>query len=328
VRFASSFVLVLLGLAGAVALAAAPTLTAIAPTSGEAGGTVTLTGEGLGKAAAVTFGKTAAAFKVTDDKTISVTVPAGATSGTISVTTPEGTATSAATFCLSRKNAKDGAEMLYVPAGEFTMGAGKTEHKVTLDGFWMYKTPVTVAQYKKFCADTGRKMPNEPQYKWRDTDPMTVVKWDDAAEYAKWAGVSLPTEAQWEKAARGTDGRRYPWGNTWDPSKCINSAKIQQNGPSPVGSCPGGESPYGLVDMVGNVWQWCADYYTATYFEADKPAKNPTGPATGNNRVMRGGGWDFNSIGYFETTLRFDFTPNRAEKYTGFRCVAVPAPQP
>jgi formylglycine-generating enzyme required for sulfatase activity len=257
--------------------------------------------------------------------TSAATGTTAATASTAATQTAAGTAATVPT----RKNEKDGAEMIYIPAGEFTMGAGKTEHKVLLDGFWMYKTPVTVAQYKAFCTATSRKMPNEPQFKWRDTDPMTVVTWTDATEYAKWAGGALPTEAQWEKGARGTDARKYPWGNTWDPTKCVNSAKIQQHGPSPVGSCPTGASPYGLLDMSGNVWQWCSDYYSDNYFEAgeDKTAVNPSGPATGTNRIMRGGGWDFNDMGYFISTFRFQFTANRAEKYTGFRCVVV-APIP
>jgi len=121
-------------------------------------------------------------------------------------------------------NAKDRAEVVYIPAGEFTMGSkpgvGKSdeqpEHKVDLDGYWIYQTKVTVAQYRQFCQATGRSMPNAPSWGWKDDHPIVSVTWDDATAYAKWAGAALPTEAQWEKAARGTDGRIYPWGNEWD----------------------------------------------------------------------------------------------------------------
>jgi len=127
---------------------------------------------------------------------------------------------------------KHGAEMVYVPAGEFLMGSKEGEgddderpqHTVYLDAYWIYKTEVTVAQYRKFCQATGRQMPEEPSVQaWTDDHPIVNVSWDDAVAYGKWAGAALPTEAQWEKAARGTDGRQYPWGNDWDAQKCVNS---------------------------------------------------------------------------------------------------------
>ena len=123
----------------------------------------------------------------------------------------------------SKLNTKDGAEMVQVPAGDFMMGAdlvkdseerninNATRHKVTLDGYWIYKYDVTVAQYRKFCTETGHAMPVDPSWGWRDDHPIVNVNWDDANQYAKWAGGSLPTEAQWEKAARGADGRAVPW---------------------------------------------------------------------------------------------------------------------
>jgi formylglycine-generating enzyme len=323
-------VLIALGLlVAAPAFAEPPATGGIFPDSAEVGGTVRITGGNFENVTAVTFNKTPAKFTIEGNKNITATVPAGLNFGPITVTNADGSTATAQTFFPCLKNARDAAEMLYVPAGEFTMGAGKTEHKVKLNGFWMYKTPVTVALYKAFCDDTKRKMPNEPQYKWKDADPITFVTWSDAVDYAKWAGVSLPTDAQFEKASRGADARKFPWGNTWIPENCINSAKKQQYGPSAVGSCPKGASPYGLLDMAGNVWQWCSDYYSDNYFDADKTvvASNPTGPDKGNNRILRGGGWDFNDQGYFVATFRFQFTPSRAEKYTGFRCVSsAPAP--
>ena len=166
-------------------------------------------------------------------------------------------------------NPKDGAEMVWVPAGEFLMGSTDDEgvrderpqRKVYLDGYWMYKTEVTVAQYRKFCEATNREMPEAPEWGWKEDHPVVNVSWHDAVDYAKWAGASLPTEAQWEKAARGTDGRVFPWGNEWDAGACANSVSWSLKGTKPVGSCPAGASPYGCVDMAGNAWEWCADWY-------------------------------------------------------------------
>jgi len=209
-------------------------------------------------------------------------------------------------------NPKDGAEMVWVPAGEFLMGSTdediaqllkknpeleaarfddeKPQRKVYLDGYWMYKYEVTVAQYRKFCEATNRKMPDAPSWGWKDDHPMVKVTWTDASNYAKWAGMSLPTEAQWEKAARGTDGRIYPWGNKWEAYKCNN----RESGPKqtkPVGSYTSGASPYGCMDMAGNVWEWCLDWYGKDYYKSG-PSRNPTGPTDGSSRVLRGGGWN------------------------------------
>jgi formylglycine-generating enzyme required for sulfatase activity len=225
----------------------------------------------------------------------------------------------------SRINPKDGAEMVYVPAGDFTMGSKEGEgyasehpqHKVYLDGFWIYKNDVTVAEYRKFCEATGRTMPHAPGWGWKDDHPVVNVAWDDAAAYAGWAKVHLPTEAQWEKAARGTDGRIYPWGNDWDKTKA-NSVDSGLKATTPVGSYPGGASPYGCMDMAGNVWQWCADWYDDKYY-ANSPAKNPAGPATGTFRVLRGGSWYFSDN--CRSAFRFNFIPSGRLNFIGFRCV-------
>jgi formylglycine-generating enzyme len=203
-----------------------------------------------------------------------------------------------------RINTKDGAEMVWVPAGEFLMGTTENypdqmpQRRVYLDGYWMYKYPVTAGQYRKFCNETGHPMPNVTGVEWKDDYPITWVTWDDAAEYAEWAGVRLPTEAQWEKAARGTDGRLYPWGNEWDSSRCAPSISADCEIP-PLGSHPEGASPYGCLDMAGYVLEWCSDWYDPDYY-AHALARNPTGPSemvefsdgtfsfTGGAHVLRG----------------------------------------
>jgi formylglycine-generating enzyme required for sulfatase activity len=238
-------------------------------------------------------------------------------------------------------NPKDGAEMLYIPPGEFAMGTTdeeveallrqypdwkrewfdreKPQRRVSLDGYYIAKTPVTVAQYRAFCEATKRKMPDAPSWGWKEDHPIVNVTWNDAKAYADWAGVRLPTEAEWEKAARSTDGRTWPWGNEWDGGKCANSVGRARNGTAPMGSYPQGASPYGVLDMAGNVWEWCADRY-GPYDPKD--IRNPTGPKEGQGRVLRGGSWD-NFLPYlFRAAYRdWDF-PNDRNVVIGFRCVA------
>jgi formylglycine-generating enzyme required for sulfatase activity len=197
--------------------------------------------------------------------------------------------------------------MVFVPAGEFTMGSSdadkdaygdeKPQHTVYLDAFWMDKYEVTNAQYKK-CVDAGKcSRPSESKSYTRssyygnasfDNYPVIYVSWNDAKTYCEWAGKRLPTEAEWEKAARGADGRIYPWGNTFDISKVNAERKVGDT--TEVGAYPAGASPYGALDMAGNVWEWVADWYSANYY-ASSPRNNPTGPSSGQYRVVRGGAW-------------------------------------
>ena len=222
---------------------------------------------------------------------------------------------------------KDGAEMVAVPAGEFTMGSNDPEifmtpsrpqRQVTLDGYWIDKNLVTVAQYRKFCKATGRKMPDPPEWGWKDDHPVVNVTWYDAKVYCDWAGASLPTEAQWEKAARGTDGRAFPWGNQWDATKA-NSLESRLQATTPVGSYPEGASPYGALDMAGNVWEWCADYYGKDYYKS-APARNPTGPRSGEGRVQRGGSWGDSLELPFRCAYRHYDVPGYRYLIVGFRC--------
>jgi formylglycine-generating enzyme required for sulfatase activity len=225
------------------------------------------------------------------------------------------------------RNPKDGATLVWVPAGAFTMGSDSGEsdarpaRKVTLSGYWIYKTEVTVAQYRKYCDATGADMPEDPGWGWKDAHPIVNVTWDDATAYSAWAGVSLPTEAQWEKAARGTDGREYPWGSGWSAAKCVNDTGGGASSTLPVGSKPAGASPYGCQDMAGNAWEWCADWYSDGYY-ASAPDRNPTGPAQGEYRVLRGGSWNNNNADNFRAHYRNRNDPDNRKNNQGFRCVS------
>jgi formylglycine-generating enzyme required for sulfatase activity len=196
----------------------------------------------------------------------------------------------------------------------------KPARKVTLGGYWMYKTEVTVAQYRKYCEATGASMPDAPGWGWKDAHPIVNVSWDDAAAYCKWAGVTLPTEAQWENAARGTDGREYPWGNAWDASKCVNSVSPgSARSTAPVGSIPSAASLYGCLDMAGNAFEWCADWYAGSaYITAGD--LDPTGPTQGVSRVLRGGSWSDVSPDNFRCACRNSRRPGRHFNDYGFRC--------
>ena len=244
-------------------------------------------------------------------------------------------------------NPKDDAEMIRIPEGEFLMGSSEEQidawirvypndrrdyftseiprHKVYLDTYYIYKNDVTVLQYRKFCLATGRQMAQAPVWGWQDDHPVVNVSWDDANSYAQWAGVALPTEAQWEKAARGTDGRIFPWGNEWDANKCHCSKTQFEDAKStaPVGSFPAGVSPYGVQDMAGNVWQWCADWYSKDYYNIS-PARNPTGPTTGIARVTRGGLWAAYYVSLFRTASRGNcLNPSLRCDRGGFRCAQL-----
>ena len=221
-------------------------------------------------------------------------------------------------------NPGDGAEMVYVPSGEFLMGDDdeydNERRTETLAGFWIYKCDVTVAQYLKFCEKTGKAHPETPHWGWKDDHPVVNVSWFDAKDYCDWAGVALPTEAQWEKAARGTDGRKYPWGNEWDASNAWCSVGHERESTAPVGSFPAGASPYGCLDMAGNVWQWCADWYDPTSPKSAL-ATNPNRPGPGQRRVLRGGSWNDDDGLLFRSAFRRHGGPSPWLDGDGFRAV-------
>jgi len=238
-----------------------------------------------------------------------------------------------------------------VPAGEFIMGNDDVEddparqnerpaHIVYLDAFYIDRYSVTASEYAAFLNALGG-------HKWRcgadcvytvdgerpfgleikhvdghyapgagyEAMPMTIVTWAGARDYCAWVGKRLPTEAEWEKAARGTDGRLYPWGNEWDPARPASGRRAIGDGAAPVGTHPGDVSPYGVYDMLGNVPEWVADWYDPEYYRRS-PYANPQGPDKGAGRVARG---------YFGPRARLGITVRSAGGgITGFRCAYTP----
>jgi formylglycine-generating enzyme required for sulfatase activity len=217
-----------------------------------------------------------------------------------------------------------------IPAGDFVMGNPKTErqpleHQVYVSEFLMDKMTVTWRQYKKFAGASGSPLPPEPFWGTHDDHPVVFVSWEDGRGYCEWVGGRLATEAEREKAARGTDKRMYPWGNEPpDAERAVHRRSWGFAATDPVGAHPSGASPYGILDIAGNVWEWCMDWYDKDYYSVS-PRRDPKGPTQGIAHVVRGGSWDsrpdvlssscrsFGSIGYREG----DF---------GFRC-AMNAPR-
>ena len=256
-------------------------------------------------------------------------------------------------------NPRDGMEMVYIAAGEFTLGTSDEEieawlvdHprdtrwrflreqpqcRVSLEGYWMGRTEVTNAHYLRFMQATGHPAPG----RWEEGRipegleqfPVVYIYAEDAVAYCEWAGGRLPSELEWEKAARGTEGRIFPWGEEWDNTRCRNfelisgvsyettaesleafdawtdAHNLRQEGLAPVGSYPQGASPYGCLDMAGNVWEWCADLYGENIYQRYATG-DLTPPEQGISRVLRGGAWYMDSPMQFRSTLRFPYRPN------------------
>ena len=218
--------------------------------------------------------------------------------------------------------------MVYVPGGSFQMGStegGNDEqpvHEVTLDSFWIDQTEVTNAQYER-CVTEGdceaSSYADDADYNGADY-PVVRVSWHDAVAYCEWAGGRLPTEAEWEYAARGEAGNVYPWGDE-EPTCDLAQFRECSGRTALVGSFPAAASWCDALDMAGNVWEWVADWYDSDYYERS-PVENPTGPESGEYRVLRGGSWYSNSRDV-RAAIRLRYHPTNAYSYHGFRCVAV-----
>lgn len=227
----------------------------------------------------------------------------------------------------------DSATMMYVPAGDFTMGSDdyadeKPPHTVFLDAFWIDKFEVTNSLYRK-CVNASKCVPPSESKSYSrysyfgntqfDNYPVIYVSWNDANAYCDWADKKLPTEAEWEKSARGRDGRSYPWGNTFDQT-LVNSSYAKIGDTVAVGSYPNGASPHGTLDMAGNVWEWVSDWWNESYY-LGSPRANPTGPSVGQYKVIRGG-----SFGNIERGLRTYYrndstgVTRNTNNNIGFRC--------
>ena len=242
----------------------------------------------------------------------------------------------------------DGMKMVYVPAGEFIMGGDvyydeKPIHIVNLKAFWIDQTEVTNAMYATFLTQEGNR--EEGSETWLDSSdkdahihlledawqpepgyedhPVIEVTWYGANAYCSWAGRRLPTEAEWEKAARGTKGNLYPWGNDAPTDDLLNFME-NLKGPTRVGSYPNGASPYGALDMAGNVWEWVADRYSQTYY-AHSPFDSPMGPESGFFRALRGGAWNYRDT-YARSVHRHMGAPTISHDFIGFRCASSAAP--
>lgn len=234
-------------------------------------------------------------------------------------------------------------EMVRIAAGPFMMGSSEKDIEWIVRAFFsetrewyrgetpaqaaflpeysIDKYEVTVSRYKRFLEKTGRPPPRDfdnPRFNQPD-HPVVGVTWEDASMYCRWLGKRLPTEAEWEKAARGKDGRRYPWGNTPDEMKTnALGKKDHYRYTAPVGQFPEGQSPYGVMDMAGNVWEWTQDWYLP--YHGNDQKSDLFGKKL---KVIRGGSWNSN-MDLARSALRGKSFPDKAYNYIGFRCAATP----
>lgn len=269
------------------------------------------------------------------------------------ISVPTATLTSIPTADTSNTRVRkmDGMAQVLVPAGSFTMGNDyskedeKPEHSVWLDSYWIDTYEVTNGQYAMCVSEGGCYPPdyrnsesNDIYYGNRSFDdyPVIFVSWHDADKYCKWVGGRLPTEAEWEKAARGDkDTRTYPWGDFYDgnyANLCDRNCTLSWSDSgvndgyrdtAPVGSYPDGASQYGVMDMAGNVCEWVADWYQKNYYSTEKDWREPQGPTTGYQRVLRGGSWYDDTV-YLSVSIRLGYEADKSFYDVGFRCVMEP----
>ena len=228
------------------------------------------------------------------------------------------------------------------------------QRRVYLDAFYIDKYPVTNVRFSRFVVATShrteaekggggwvwdgskRKWEAKSDARWKSPTggdssyrnrlrhPVVQVSWKDARSYCRWAGKGLPTEAEWEKAARGVNGRNYPWGNDWADGSKVIWGKNSGGKTHPVDRTYNTHrSPYGAVDMSGNTWDWVSDWFGEDYYQ-NAPARNPKGPATGTRRVIRGGSWGVSNPSSFRAALRDRYRPDGGGDYLGFRCAKAP----
>ncbi|WP_161542542.1 SUMF1/EgtB/PvdO family nonheme iron enzyme [Levilinea saccharolytica] len=237
----------------------------------------------------------------------------------------------------TRTSTQDGMTQVCVPAGEFEMGSDpridpyaqmdeRPQHQVYLDSYWIDQTEVSNAAYARCVADGECTAPYKNSFilqssYFEDSQfanyPVIFVNWNQAKEFCQWAGRRLPTEAEWEKAAREYSPRIYPWGN-FPPNINLSNYNGVVGDTLPVDSFPQGASPYGVLNMAGNVWEWVSDWYAEGYYQ-NSPTRNPTGPQIGENRVLRGGAWNDESTS-IRAANRNQYSPDGRNKSIGFRC--------
>lgn len=226
---------------------------------------------------------------------------------------------------------KDSSVMVYVPAGAFLRGSEngdpdeKPVREIYLDGFYIDKYEVSWSQWKasglpyRQDSDDPEQIPGPPSWGIVDDQPVVNVTWDDAQDYVAWAGKRLPTEAQWEKAARGSDGREFPWGNqppSFDRAIWREHPTAEASTAS-VDCCAAGASPYGVFNMAGNVYEWCEDYYDRGFYERSQE-RNPANLRKGRYRVLRGGAHVL-EVEDLRAALRYRLWPDDRTPYIGFR---------